>query len=235
MLCKVCSTRVSSGRSTCPNCGSHLISKTPGVESEFPAKLPHLELDDSLESAAGVNRPEEVELHEPAEVGSDASAPHGASATLEAKDDPPLAGPTDVVRPAGPLGTPDPAGLRAMMADQPELLEPGLSVYKSEKGTPLGARYTSAVGEIDLLATDVDGGLVVVMVAEPHAGPDLIAGVLQRIGWVRKHLSGPSQAVRGIVLMNRVSDSVGYAAAAVDGTVAFKTYQVTLTFDDLQF
>jgi hypothetical protein len=223
----------------------------PGGESESPAKLPDLELEDSIRErndmaadveldespavGAGVNGPEEVELNEPAEIGSAAPAPHRASATLEEKDDPPLAGPTNRAWRAGPLGAPDPAGLRAMLADQPELLEPGLSVYKSEKGTPLGARYTSAVGEIDLLATDADGGLVVVMVVEPHEGPELIAGVLQRIGWVRKHLSGRSQSVRGIVLMDHARDSVAYAAAAVAGTVAFKTYQVALTFDDLQF
>ena len=150
----------------------------------------------------------------------------------EEKEDPPEVAEAMPGRRVGPFGSPDPVGLRALLADQPELLEPGLAVYASEKGTPLGAGYTSAVGEIDLLGRGADGGLVVVMVAESHEGPELIGGVLQRIGWVRKHLAGKGQEVRGIVLMEQAPDSIVYAAAAVADTVVFKTYQVALTFSD---
>jgi hypothetical protein len=219
------------------------------VESDSVSKLPHLDIDSEsnqqrTDAAATVElsepaevdveleEPAEVELNEPAEVETHAAAPNAGSAVPEEKDDPPPAAPG---RPAAPFGAPDPMGLRAMLAQQPELLEPGLSVYTSEKGTPLGAGYTSAVGEIDLLAKDADGGFVVVMVAEPYEGEALVSGVLQRIGWVRKHLCAGSQAVRGIVLMDQARDEIVYAAAAVADTVSFKTYQVALTFSDLEF
>src|SRR5262247_2668759 len=52
-----------------------------------------------------------------------------------------------------------PAGLRALLADQPELLEPGLRVYRDESGAAAGVAFGTGVGEIDLLATDGRGNL----------------------------------------------------------------------------
>jgi hypothetical protein len=247
MLCKVCNTRSNASGSNCPNCGSHSVTKTRGEKPALTTTLPQLEIDDDtlhepMDAAVGAepNAPDEldvtlddvqeVELNEPSEVGSAAAA--GEPVDLEEKDDPPGATAARPPQRFGPFGPPDPVGLRVMLAEDPEILEPGLAVFASEKGTLLGAGYTSAVGEIDLLARDADGGLVVVMVAESHEGPELIGGVLQRIGWVRKHLAGRGQDVRGIVLMERAPESIVYAAAAVADTVAFKTYQVALTFAD---
>jgi len=218
----------------------------PNADLDSTAKLPNLEyeaepspqeadatdiveLNEPAEVDVELDEPTELELNDAAEV-----TPGESGVPQEEKDDPPPAAPAGKTRPSSPLGTPDAVGLRAMIVDQPTLLEPGLSVYAGEKGTPLGAGYTSAVGVIDLLATDADGALVVVMVAEPHEGADLVSGVLQRIGWVRKHVSGGSQRVRGIVLMDKVRDSILYAAAAVADTVEFKVYRVALTFEDVE-
>jgi hypothetical protein len=244
MLCKVCNTRINPGSSACPNCGNHSLSPALGSNPDSPVKLPLPELKTDSKprgkDKAGREEPDElaeVELNEPAEVGASAPARQAASAAPPEpeKDDPPPVTAASRVRRSGPLGVPDPVGLRAMLADQPDLLEPGLSVYANEKGTPLGAGYTSAVGEIDLLARDSDGGLVVVLVAEPHEGEELISGALQRIGWVRKHLSKGESRVRAIVLVDRPRDDIAYAAAAVADTVKFKTYRVALRFDDLDF
>src|SRR5262249_2854283 len=69
-----------------------------------------------------------------------------------------------------------PGGLRAPLADQPELLEPGLRVYRDESGAAAGVAFGTGVGEIDLLATDGRGNLVAVMVAEKGRGEeDLVA------------------------------------------------------------
>ena len=61
----------------------------------------------------------------------------------------------------------------------------------------------------------------------------IIAEVLRRIGWVRKHVGEAEQRVRGIVLCEGAPESLGYAAAAVADTICFKTYRVALTFEDL--
>jgi len=252
MLCKVCNTRFNPGSSACPNCGSHSISVPPSADLDSATKLPLLGIEgdaghggmdeaaavppsEPLEVEVDLNEPTEVELNEPAEIGTSAPARRAGSAAEEEKDDPPPAVVASRGGRSGPLGIPDPVALRAMLAGQPELLEPGLSVFANEKGTPLGAGYTSAVGEIDLLARDAAGGFVIVMVPEPHEGEELISGALQRVGWVRKHLSGGESPVRAIVLLDQARDDIAYAAAAVADTVKFKIYRVALRFDDLDF
>jgi hypothetical protein len=252
MICKVCNSRVPKGRNACPNCGSNSLLKTSDRPTTVASALPQFDyntragaepesLDEPMELDVAIevedmtdqmpevelDEPAEVELNEPAEVGD----PRAAHDALEEKDEPPSVA-SAVHAPS--FGAPDPAGLRAMLAERPELLEPGLTVYKSEKGTPQGAGYTSGVGEIDLLAWDAQGALVVVMVAGGDAGAELISAILQRIGWVAKHLSGKSQGVRGIVLLDSVRDEIRYAAAAVADTVSFKTWRVALTFNDVE-
>jgi hypothetical protein len=127
------------------------------------------------------------------------------------------------------------AGLRALLVDQPELLEPGLRIYRDEAGAPAGADYATGVGAIDLLATDARGNLVAVIVSEKGRGEEeLVAEVLQRIGWLRKHLCDPRQQARAIVLVEEPPASLPYAAAAVADTVAFKTFRVALVFEDVE-
>jgi len=250
MLCKVCNTRIHGGRTSCPNCGSHSHSAS-AAESEVVAKLPHLQVEiepDELPEA----EPEVVELNEPAGVEAEVDMaldeatamerdtagdieieePEARDDDSDAKEEPPPAVGSDN---SSDFGTPDATTVRRMLAAKPEILEPGLEIYRNERGTPLGAGYTSAVGEIDLLARDAEGNLVVVMVAEPHEGADLISAALERIGWVRKHLGGGDRRVRGIVLVDKPRDAVSYAAAAVADTVAFKVFQVALTFEDLDY
>jgi len=256
MLCKVCNTRIAKGRSACPNCGSNAILKTPEA-SRRAAALPHIDYEaraasdaeSSAESPQGesapptatardtdpeveLNEPAEVELNEPAEVELNEPAEVDEPRVLEEKEEPPMVA---AVPSRSTSGSPDADALRTMLAEQPDLLEPGLKVFTSEKGTPQGIGYTSSVGEIDLLARDARGGLVVVMIAGEQDGPELISGVLQRIGWVAKHLSGRAQGVRGIVLLESVHDSIAYAAAAVAETVAFKTWRVAVVFNDVEF
>jgi hypothetical protein len=244
MHCKVCNTRINTGSTACPNCGSHSPSALPSADLDSKKKLPlpgregdstPEGMDEAEDVEVELDELTEVELNEPAEVGTSAPARQAGSTAPVEKDDPPPATMASRVRRSGSLGIPDPMGLRAMLADQPELLEPGLSVYANEKGTLLGVGYASAVGEIDLLARDPDGGFVVVVVAEPHEGEELISRALQRIGWVRKHLSKGEAPVRAIVLLDRARDDIAYAAAAVADTVKFKTYRVALRFDDLDF
>ncbi len=162
--------------------------------------------------AAEVEKPSAPEVSSPESSGS--AAVSDASAT--------------------PFFAPDPAGLRTLLIEQPDALEPGLNLYCNDDGTPVGADYSTGVGDIDLLATDSDGGLVVVMISEKNQGDELVAEILKRVGWVRKHLGEEDQRVRGIVLCEDPPENLSYAAAAVTDTVSFKTYRVALTFEDME-
>jgi RecB family endonuclease NucS len=128
----------------------------------------------------------------------------------------------------------DPAGLRRLLGRQPELLEPGLSVFTDEKGRPVGAGYSTRVGEIDLLARDKSGTFVVVRVADREGGEELVAETLQRIGWVRKHLGKGKQKARGIILVEQAPENLSYTAAGVAGTITFKTYRIAVAFEDVE-
>ncbi len=179
----------------------------PKIRNPFKSKSAS-----SPEPAAAVEKPSAPAVSSPEASGS--AAVSNASAT--------------------PFLAPDPAGLRTLLIEQPDALESGLDLYRNDNGTPVGAEYSTGVGDIDLLATDSEGGLVVVMISEKDQGDELVAEVLKRIGWVRKHLGEEDQRVRGIVLCEDPPESLSYAAAAVADTVSFKTYRVALTFEDLE-
>jgi hypothetical protein len=215
MHCKLCNTRISPGEKACPNCGADVRGMSGSHPVPAPKRAPG-RLPPSL--MPGGAREAELDLDElssqrpvPAAAGKPAGgAPAGAA----------------------PMGSP---GLRALLADQPELLEPGLRVYRDEAGAAAGVAYGTGVGEIDLLATDGRGNLVAVMVAEKGRGEEeLVAEVLQRIGWLRKHLCDGRQQVRAIVLVEEPPASLPYAAAAVADTVIFKTFRVALVFEDVE-
>jgi hypothetical protein len=216
MHCKLCNTRLGENVRFCPNCGNDSGSLSlSGKESSRPkvarsmARLPV-----RARKAGGP----ELELAEPADP-NERSGPVRATPRT----------------PAGPaLLMPDPSAVREMLAGRPELLEAGLRSHSDAQGKTVGVEFSTEVGEIDLLARDAAGGFVVVMIAERGQGEDSIAEVLQRIGWVRKHLAKGAERVRGILLMDQPPDSLSYAAAAVADTIAFKTYRMSLCFEDLQ-
>lgn len=224
MNCKVCNTRLGPGERHCPNCGNDAGPGSTAPRSTKPGPLPASDLskstdpnDDDIELELN-----EVsgEVPEPAPSRPSPKAPKRAPATKSSGPTPPLAI--------------DPAGLRALLFEQPGALEKGLCVYR-EGGKAVGAGYSSPVGEIDLLATDAAGDIVVVTVMEKNRGDELLADVLKRLGWARKHLAeAEGKKVRGIVLCAEVPEDLSYTAAAVADTVAFKTYRLALSFDDVE-
>jgi hypothetical protein len=128
----------------------------------------------------------------------------------------------------------DPQDVLRQLIDQPGLIEEGLEIYTKD-GKSVGAGFPTAVGDIDLLARDDSGAWVVVAVAEPERGKEIVGDLLQRIGWVRRHLGQSGEEVRGIVLLDNLPDDLGYTAAAVADTVEFKLYQLALTFEPVIF
>lgn len=223
MNCKLCATVLEEGARNCPNCGHEVGAKVgpekgKGVKSTktIPPTPVGLDLDLEEEDVEREPEPEvDVEFDLEEEIERVIEAPKGSVVST-------------------PIFTLDAAGLRKMLARQPELLEPGLNIVTDEKGRLVGSGYATDVGTIDLLARDAKGGLVVVTVAESGQGEEVVAEILQRIGWVRKNLGKGKQKVRGIVVLEQVPKNLSYAAAAVADTIAFKTYWVALTFGDVE-
>jgi hypothetical protein len=226
MNCKVCNTRLGPGERHCPNCGN---DAGPGVTAprSKPGPLPASDLSKSTDPN---DDDMELELNEVSGEVSVPPSPPPRTAPKAQKRAPAAKS----SRPAAPPLTLDAAGLRALLFEQPGALEKGLCVYR-EGGKAVGAGYSSPVGEIDLLATDASGDIVVVTVMEKNRGEELLAEVLKRLGWARKHLAeAEGKKVRGIVLCGEVPEDLSYTAAAVADTVAFKTYRLALSFDDVE-
>lgn len=223
MNCKICNTRLSPGERTCPNCGNDAGPGTSMPRMSKPGPLPSASMSQS-------NDPNDIEL-ELNEVSGERRPPLSAersrgkeSASRSAARAPATTPPTAI----------DAAGLRGLLFEQPGALEKGLCVYR-EGGKAVGAGYESPVGLIDLLATDSKGDIVVVSVMEKNQGEELLAEVLKRLGWARKHLAeAKGKKVRGIVLCEEPPENLSYTAAAVADTVAFKTYRLALSFDDIE-
>ena len=234
-LCRACNTRYEGGLKACPRCGRRSSegsvdsgasgSGSSGPGSTAPTEpLPPVEL---VEAEVGVD----LELGEQDIVEGRQAVAKGARRSRRKTDPPASRG--RVREPAPPVIALEPAQVRTLVGEQPGLLEKGLGVHSDEDGQPVGVDYVTPVGDIDLLARDKRGDLVVVMVPEPNEFESVVPDIVQRIGWVRKHLAEGND-VRGIVVMQELPEAVGYAAAGVAGMVSFRAFRVALSFHEIQ-
>ena len=211
MFCRACNTKMKRLQTHCPNCGRPAAARRAAAPS---AKLPlspstahdptEIELDEPVES----ERPGEFQKRGRDRRAAETEASHEQASGLS------------------------PSRVRETLAAQPDLLEKGLRLHRDERMQTDG-HYATDVGDIDLLAVDDAGALVVVLIADHDKGDDLVSEILTRIGWVRKHIGAPQQEVRGVVLMQSGPEDLGYAAAALAGSVSFKTYRLSLVLEDL--
>ncbi|MCZ6551813.1 MAG: hypothetical protein O6926_10480 [candidate division NC10 bacterium] len=223
--CKLCGVRLEKWDVPCPDCGY-----LAGSESNV-FYIPGDEGGREKEKEAGPLETSDLAQEAIDPTFDDVVGPGGET---ELEDERRKARPVQKMPNVNPpMFALDPAGLRKLLAKQPEILEPGLTVY-TDKGRPVGAAYSSGVGPIDLLARDASGVLVVVKVAERGQGEELLPATLQRIGWVRKHLGKGKEKVRGIILVEQAPENLSYTASAMEGTITFKTYRVAVTFEDVE-
>ena len=221
-MCHACNTRFEEGEGACPSCGRRVSEHAVVVEATTAgpvgAKLPPAHpMEDPVDNEVIL---EEREVSDPVLEG-EVSPP-----SVRRKREPLLALSRDSLPTAVNLAT---RQIRGMVAEQPELLEVGLQIFKDAKRKSVGVAFETPVGEIDLLAQDSQGQLVVVMIPDVQEVNASVSGMLQRIGWVRKHLAGDA-AVRGVVIVEQLPEAVGYEAAGLADLVSFKTVRVSLSF-----
>ena len=229
-MCKACNTRFTQGTLLCPSCGRRASEHSTDAGSSGSAAIPL-----PVRSSPSPNEPEEIDLEldendvvaRPSVQTAAARDPRPSVQTAAARDPRPQTGrarraPIDVEQ------------VRAMIAEQPGLLEKGLGLHADDEGDPLGIDFPTPVGSIDVLGRDRKGGFVVVHVPAPDEVADSVSGMLRRMGWVRKHLSAAGDEVRGIVIIEQLPEDLAYAAAGAGGAIAFKGIQFALTFPDLE-
>ena len=235
LLCKSCNTRFEDGRTACPSCGRRMfasIKEAPKASEPDPLVAAASAIDED-DTPANELSARELDLGE-VDVLAEAALPE---AVEELKREAPVK-PRARVRRLEPEPGPavfhlSAAQVRTLVVEQPALLEPELSIHRDPKSGLSGVDLRTPVGAIDLLARDRDGGFVVVSVPDPRDTDSLIADMLARIGYVRKHFAIDKRAVRGIVVIEEIPEELAYTAAGVSQTISFKAYRVALTFHPL--
>jgi hypothetical protein len=95
-----------------------------------------------------------------------------------------------------------------------------------------GIEYPTAVGRIDILATD-DTGAFVVFELKRARSPDHAIGQLSRyMGWVKQTI-GRDRTVRGVIVARTISDSLRYSIAVVPDVSLFE-YEVSFQLKPAQ-
>ena len=232
LMCKACNTRFGLGIKVCPSCGrraaTHAAETTSSGSGESPLSSSGVDVDVDLELE------DDIVLEDPAPrkksgARKSGSASSGSSGSAPKKARRPAPAPTV---PSSPLSL-DSGQVRSMLADEPWLLEKGLNLHADEDGEPLGIDFPTPIGGIDVLARDGKQDFVVVSVPTEDELPESVAGMLQRMGWVRKHLADSGEEVRGVIVAEQVPEELAYAAAGVGGAISFKGFRFALTFHDL--
>jgi hypothetical protein len=238
LQCKSCNTRFEFGVKICPQCGtkldgnvgSKMTEKALGTSMRLPDPLPLTNpIDDDFDDAeAAPETPKPKKAARKDEV----SRKPGKEIPRANKLKPAPAKPTQPEPMEFDLAS---DGLRAQLVERPELLEPGLRIHSDSAGRPTGVDLETEVGDIDILARDEEGHWVVVAVVDGEADATLVTDLLQRMGWVQKHLAEKGDQVRAIILLSSMPEDLGYAAAAMSDKLRFCTWQFELKLEDVVF
>ena len=102
--------------------------------------------------------------------------------------------------------------LEEFLAANPELIEPGLTLYRDEDGRP-GQQYPTDVGVIDLLCRRQNGQLLLIELKRSRVSDVVVGQISRYIGWVKKHMARDSE-VCGLILCHDRDDALKYAVYA---------------------
>lgn len=224
MICKVCGGPILKSDEPCPECGwegeSAKGRKAPSrsVTAEIPLNSSHLE--------AGIG---EVTELVPSAVVTTKGAPavkEGDGAERKAP------GPeVEGIKQTGRARTRiklDRVGLRRLLAENLEVLGPGLQVVGSAEAKTLPGVLAPPGGHVDLLLKGPGGDSIVCLVGPPEAAEPLIAQALQAVGWIKQHLASSGGKARALIIVDRAPASLLRAAAAVPDVIGVLEYDLSL-------
>jgi hypothetical protein len=98
----------------------------------------------------------------------------------------------------------DEKSLETVLANRPDLLESGLTVFQRQSRIP--------VGRMDLLCIDRHRNYVVVEIKRPAADfREVVGQITSYMGWVRKNIATKGQSVRGIIVVGKRDKRLEYS------------------------
>jgi RecB family endonuclease NucS len=115
-----------------------------------------------------------------------------------------------------------------------DYLENHLEVIGTQIGAKLrlvsgGRQYSTPVGPIDLLATDIKTREYVVIELKKGRSADKVYGQCSRyMGWVRKNLAPKAASVRGVIVARKIDDNLKAARDAHDTRVHLIEFEMKI-------
>ncbi len=95
---------------------------------------------------------------------------------------------------------------------------------------PLGVRYRTDAGEIDILCVDEKENFVVIELKRKRASDKVISQVNRYMAWVQKNMANPNQKVRGIIIAKSYSNRLLYSLSRYNDIDAWQ-YDWNLIFN----
>jgi len=103
--------------------------------------------------------------------------------------------------------------VRERLSKNLEELEAGLTEFVHKNGRR-GVGYATSLGDIDILAEDHGGDLVVVKIDDNDDPVTALGVLLGQTAWVREHLANGGE-VRGILVSQAISEGLDYAVSEI--------------------
>lgn len=167
-------------------------------------------------------RPGQVELYDPQKHGiwEISTDEFGKLQVVQSEQEPPI---SDISDEEPELWFPLESHLRDFLAKNIQTIHlenRNLQLYTDENGRE-GVEYPTAVGPIDILAVDNDGGYVIFELKLGRGEDKALGQLLRYMGWVKSVLAN-GKAVRGVIVAKSIGDKLKYAVSITPEIVVFE-------------
>lgn len=106
-----------------------------------------------------------------------------------------------------------------------------LKIYSDNEGNS-GQQYTTDVGIMDILATDIDGNYVVIELKRAKEGYKVVGQTLNYIGWVKENLATNDEHVYGLIIVGEADKTLKSAVKPVENILKIKEYHIQFSLTD---